>query len=195
MKKSITPCDSTTMWGHRCLGGIKWSVAVTCGGVLLIGLFLLSPIKVYANSLSLSCPYEDGIPDNIRQYCELVGSEYDICPELLEAMAYNESRFEPDVVNGNHYGLLQVNVKTHKARIEKYGWTAEDMFDPYKNLMVAGDFLHELYTMYGDENPIVLAYYSGNSSAIKRYLKTGEMCSYAKKILEHSAEYERIHGK
>ena len=195
MKKSIWPSDSTTMWGHRCLGGIKWSVAVTCGGVLLIGLFLLSPIKVYANSLSLSCPYEDGIPENIRQYCELVGSEYDICPELLEAMAYNESRFEPDVVNGNHYGLLQINVKTHKARIEKYGWTAEDMFDPYKNLMVAGDFLHELYELYGDENPIVLAYYSGNSSAIKRYLKTGEMCSYAKEILEHSAEYERLHGK
>ena len=195
MKKSIRPCDSTSLWGQRSVGGIKWRVLVVYGGILIIGLILISPIKVYANSLSYQVRFEDGIPDNIREYCELVGAEYDICPELLESIAYNESRFTPDIQNGNHYGIMQVNVKIHQKRIEKYGWTKSDMFDAYKNLMVAGDILHELYEIYGDDNPVVLAYYSGYSATIKTYLKTGKMCQYAKDVLEKSAEYERLHGK
>ena len=195
MEKSIKPWGTAFMWGHKGYGGKKWSAAVFYGGILIIGLILLSPIKAYANSLSYQVRFEDGIPENIREYCELVGAEYDICPELLESMAYNESRFIPNVKNGSHYGLMQVNVKTHQKRIEKYGWTEEDMFDAYKNLMVAGDFLHELYETYGDDNPVVLAYYSGSSATIKTYLKTGKMCKYAETILERSAEYERLHGK
>lgn len=195
MNKSIQPWGTALLWGQESIGAKNGVLRFFIGGVLIIGLILLSPIKVYANSLSLSSPVEDGIPENIKEYCELVGAEYDICPELLESMAYNESRFMPDVKNGSHYGLMQVNVKIHEKRIEKYGWTKDDMFDAYKNLMVAGDILHELYSIYGDDNPVVLAYYSGSSASIKTYLKTGKMCKYAKTILEKSAEYERLHGK
>lgn len=165
---------------------------------ILIGLVFLTSqsITVMANSKSLCEPdYQDGIPNDIRTYCELVGHEFNICPELLEAMAYNESRYIPDVQNGVHYGLMQVNVQIHKKRIEKYGWTEQDMFDPYKNLMVAADFLSELFNMYGDDNPVVLAYYAGYSRTIKTYLKTGKMCPYAEMILEKSAELERLHEK
>lgn len=175
--------------------GAGWIVYFLTGGILSLSLFLVSSIEVTANSLSYRVEYDDGIPSDIREYCELVGTEYDICPELLEAIAYNESRFIPTVTNGNYYGLMQINTKIHKKRIEKYGWTKDDLLDPYKNLMVAGDILHELYEVYGDENPIVLAYYCGSSNTIKNYLRTGEMCSYAEQILERSADYERIHGK
>lgn len=179
----------------KCVGGKR--VQMLLRGFLIGLAFLTSQsLTVRANSLSLIEPdFQDGIPKEIRIYCELVGTEFDICPEILEAMAYYESQYIPDVQNGNHYGLMQINVVIHKKRIEKYGWTKEDMFDPYKNLMVAADILHELYEMYGDDNPAVLAYYAGYSSTLKTYFKTGKMCPYAEKILTHSAELERLHGK
>lgn len=166
-------------------------------GGILVGLLLISqPLTVKANSLSYQDPqYEDGIPSDIRKYCELVGTEYNICPELLEAMAYNESRFIPTVKNKKCYGLMQVNVKVHADRIEKYGWTADDMYDPYKNLMIAADFLKELYDTYGDENPIVLSIYSGNYTAVEKYKEYGIMTKYVETVLNKSAEYERLHDK
>lgn len=166
-------------------------------GGILVGLLLISqPLTVKANRLSYQEPqYEDGIPSDIRKYCELVGTEYNICPELLEAMAYNESRFIPTVKNKKCYGLMQVNVKVHADRIEKYGWTADDMYDPYKNLMIAADFLKELYDTYGDENPIVLSIYSGNWKAVEKYKEYGIMTKYVETVLDKSAEYERLHDK
>lgn len=158
-------------------------------------LFLSSSILAKANSLSIQDPdYQDGIPKQTRVYFELVGNEYGIAPELLEAIAYRESRFIPTVKNGNHYGLMQVNVKTHSERIAKYGWTANDMLDPYKNLMVAADYLLELFEEYEDV-PLVLCIYSGNWKAVARYKEFGFMPGYCEDVLERSAEYERLHGK
>lgn len=160
-----------------------------------ISIFLTSSLNVSAQSEHSQLDYQDGIPEEIRIICEDVGKQFNICPELLESMAYQESRFIPTVKNGNCYGLLQVNVKVHKDRIEKYGWTADDMLDPEKNITVAADLLAELYETYSDENPIVLALYSGNWKAVSRYKEYGFMCSYAEEVLTRSAEYERLHCK
>lgn len=164
-------------------------------GVFLIG-FIFTNQSLAAKAQgpgSQELEYE--IPSEIIEYCEIVGQEYDICPELLESMAYNESRFIPTVTNGKCYGLLQVNIKVHADRIAKYGWTEEDMFDPYKNIMVAADYLKELYDTYGDDNPIVLSYYSGNCNDIAKYKEYGFLSPYVDDVLTRSAEYERIHGK
>ncbi len=195
MNKTIIPRGAHfIMRGIKKCVGIKWRAAILLGGIL-IGFILISPVKAHANGLSYQPSYEDGIPEDIRIYCELVGSEFQICPEILEAIAYHESRFIPDVTNNNYYGMMQVDVKVHAQRIEKYGWAKNDMLDAYKNLIVAGDLLHELYLEYGDENPIVLSYYAGNTTAIEYYYKTGQTTGYAKEILELSEKYERLHGK
>ena len=171
---------------------LKRVAVFLCWGIS-IGFFLINqPLVVKANGPSQT---NDEIPEKIIEYCEIVGAEYDICPEILESIAYHESRFTPDARNGKCVGLMQVNVKVHAARIEEYGFTQADMTDAYKNLIIAADYLKDLYEQYGDENPIVLAAYSGNSKAISKYKEYGIMCSYAEDILARSAEYERIHGK
>lgn len=163
--------------------------------MVLVVAILSQPITVKANSLSNVPPDEvDGIPQEIKEIAEVVGYEYDICPELLEAIAYRETRFTPSARNGKHYGLMQVNVKVHKERIEKYGWTETDMFDAFKCMMVAADYLHELFLTYEDD-AIVLFYYSGNTKAINRYKEYGFLCPYAEDVLGRSYEYEEIHGK
>ena len=186
-----------TMWGglkevRKRLGSAF--ILMSCWGVL-IGSILLNPILVRANGPGQDPQTEDGIPSEFLYYFEWVGQDYCICPELLEAIAFRESRFKADAENKNCKGLMQINVKIHKKRIEKYGWTEADMLDPYKNLMLAADYLAELYELYGDDNPIVLSIYSGNYKAVNKYKEYGIMCDYAEKVLNQSAEYERIHGK
>lgn len=155
--------------------------------------FLSQTISIYAYEQNLNA--EDEIPKDLKEYFENIGQEYCICPELLEAIAWHESRFIPDVKNGSHYGLMQVNVKIHKDRIKKYGWTADDMLDPYKNIVIAADYLSELFEMFGGDDYLVLLHYSGGWRAIRNYKKKGIITEYVKEILNRSEEYEQIHGK
>ena len=181
--------------GQRCWRAWKKVLVIfLCWWGLFAGV-LFQPIRLEAKAICQIPHYEDGIPDEIRILCEKIGNEFEICPELLEAMAYRESRFIPSVKNGNCVGMMQVNVKVHKERIEKYGWTADDMLDPEKNLTVAADLLKELYDTYGDDNPIVLSLYSGNWKAVQKYKEYGFLSDYVDDVLTRSAEYERMHGK
>lgn len=163
---------------------------------VLVGAFVLTmPVQASANGLSnIDTSESDGIPFDIREYAELCGSEYNICPELLEAIAYSESRYTADAQNGSCYGLMQVNLDWHKDRIKKYGWTEADMSDPYKNMMIASDYLAELFNEYEDVGKVLIIY-NGNTSALPAYEKHGEMSTYAKKILKKAWEYEELHNK
>lgn len=40
-------------------------------------------------------------------------------------------------------GLLQIHPKYHTARAAKFGWTMADLYDPYKNVVVAADIYSE----------------------------------------------------
>lgn len=190
----------THLGGHQRAGGEGsrcWMIWKKVFVFFLVGGILIGtqPIKAEATSLSRTS-YDDGIPDEIREYCELVGNEYDICPELLEAIAFNESRFIETVTNENCWGLCQVNIKIHADRIEKYGYTEDDMLTAYPNIKVAADYLAELYSTYGDDNPIVLSLYSGAGwAAVERYKEYGTMTKHVENILTRSAAYERLHDK
>lgn len=189
----VTTEDSTK--GKRSKGMTKGRKLIF---LMTLGIFagcLFQPVRSEAEGLTNTIQVEDEIPDDIQSYCEEIGGMFDICPELLESMAYTESRFIPTVKNKKCYGLMQVNVKVHADRIEKYGYTTDDMFEPYPNLIVAADYLAELYETYGDESPIVLSIYSGNWAAVSKYKEYGIMTPYVEEVLTRSAEYERTHGK
>lgn len=189
-------------WGCGRAGGEWLGTKISClrkkiRGGILIGLIILmvQPVSVKAKALN-NQDIQDGIPQEIKDYCEEIGHTFNICPEILEAIAWHESRFIPTVKNKKCYGLMQVNVKVHADRIEKYGYTADNMFEPYPNLIVAADYLAELYETYGDENPIVLSLYSGAGwEAVETYKEYGFLTDYVEDILSRSANYERLHGK
>ena len=169
----------------------SWTLKVIEGGILIVSLILAGSISVKAAADT----NQSEIPKDLQIIFEKVGEDFGICPELMEAMAYRESRFDPEVTNKNCYGLMQVNVRVHKDRIEKYGYTAEDMLEPEPNITVAADYLKELFDTYGDDDPLILLYYSGAKSQIPKYKEYGFINSYIKDVLTRSAEYERSHGK
>lgn len=165
-------------------------------GAILLGLAILSqPITVQANGLSkIPTEEETGIPTEIMEYAEIIGHEFNICPELLLSIAYQESRYQETAENGTCKGLMQINTGVHKERFTENGWTTSDWDNAYKSMYVAADYLHELFEEYEDVAEVLLVY-NGDTTNLKRYRQTGYLSTYVEDILKRSEELERAHGK
>lgn len=138
---------------------------------------------------------DDGIPAEVKEACEKYGAEYFICPELLESLAYQESRFIADVVSddGSCIGVCQIKKSCHRSRMKRLGVT--DLTDIEQNIHVACDYLAEILTEHEDIAE-ALYIYNGNTSGLEYYQQTGDVKSkYVNEILERSMEYEQLHGK
>lgn len=100
------------------------------------------------------------VPEYIIRITEEVGQAYSISPELLQAIAWRESRFDPDAVNAacTCFGLMQVSTKWHGHRLGH----GEDIMDPAVNIRVAAEYLVELFERYKDP-ALVLMIYNGDS--------------------------------
>ena len=128
------------------------------------------------------------VPDHMLEMSNEIGKEYNICPELLQSIAFQESRFQADAQNDGCTGLMQVNPAWHEERMRDLGVT--DLYDPKQNMEVAADYLQELFGRYEDVGTVLMVYH-GESGAVSKI----EPSQYADEILERSAALERLHGK
>ncbi len=140
--------------------------------------------------------YDEDIPYDVQESAQICGNMYDICPEFLEAIAFVESSYIPTAENGSCVGLMQINLDCSEQieRMEKFGLHEEDMYDIDASMIVAADYLYELFEDYKDPAEVLIRY-NGDKTGLKRYKKTGEISDYAKKVLELSEQLERKHGK
>ena len=127
---------------------------------------------------------------DLEQYIEILCAP-DICSEFVEALIERESRWNPEAVNGDCIGLMQISERWHKDRVMALG--AKDLKDPFDNIDVGVDYLRELFERYEDPG-MVLMIFNGDSRA-KDLQATGELSEYAEWILNRSSELERQHGK
>ncbi len=135
-------------------------------------------------------PVDDpDIPDEIEELARLYGFEYDISPELLEAIAWTDSRYIADVdsPDGSCKGLMQVKPSCHKDRMDLLG--ADDLHDASQNMNVAAHYLRELYDTYED-TATVLMIYNGDSC-----VNEGRISKYARNIMKLQEELEIKHKK
>lgn len=154
--------------------------ALVCAMALLNGI----PVKAQTN-------VDDETPLEVQIACNKYGAQYNVCPELLEAICYHESRYTPDISNGTCRGIMQINEPYHKERMERLGVT--DIYDLEGNILVGADYLAELFAEYNDVG-IVMGLYHGEKNAIEKG-KSGNLSNYTKEILELSEHLERLHGK
>lgn len=131
------------------------------------------------------------ISDDAYSYCYEIGNQYNICPELLMAVIEKESSGQSDARNGNCVGLMQVSARWHQNRMMRLG--ATDLYCERDNILVAADYLSELFQKY-KEPSLVLDIYNGNSKAMWNY-ENGVISDYAGYILDRASELERLHGK
>lgn len=116
----------------------------------------------------------------LQEYIAVTSRQYGIDPEIVFAMCYRESTYNPSDIGdgGNSYGLMQVQKRYHLDRMERLGVT--DLLDPYQNVTVGIDYLCELLNKYGDMEKSLTAYNRGHYS--------GTVTEYAKDVMEKAGD-------
>lgn len=157
--------------------------------------------KKIAVALALTIILTDGltaqaktidVPQEVINISKDLGDQYSICPELIQAICFKESRFYPDAESGGCVGIMQVSEKYHKDRMDRLGVTS--LLDTKENMMVGVDYLADLVNEYEDIG-IVLMVYNGDSGVNDVMNGNADISDYAVSILEISAELERENGK
>ena len=157
-------------------------------------LFMAILLFFKANTLALfasEAKQETYLSEEIKNYCHEIGEMYCVSEELLMAMIEAESSGKPTAENGDCKGLMQVSQKWHYDRMERLG--VSDLYDQYGNILVATDYLVELFEKHGDL-PLVLMIYNGDSKAYEHY-ENGTLSAYAEKIINRTYELEEVNGK
>lgn len=126
------------------------------------------------------------VPAEVAAISQELGKQYSISPELIQAICWRESRFQPDAESKGCVGIMQVYERYHKDRMERLGVT--DLYDMRQNMLVAVDYLSEL----AQDMEVVeaLSTYHGESNIAER-IERGDVSRYVESILEVAAELER----
>ena len=120
----------------------------------------------------------------VKHYVDLAWAEAQrregMSPELLIAIIYKESTFQPKVQSRyGAQGLMQVVRRWHRDKLKK----SESLFDPAVNIRVGADVLEEYLDAANGNLPNALAKYSGNSRG------------YATRVLGESQRLAKVADK
>lgn len=117
--------------------------------------------------------YDVPLSDELQAYIANLCEEHHIEPEIVIGLIEKESTFNPDAVgdNGNSLGLMQIQPKWHKERMERLG--CDDLLDPFQNVTVGVDILSELIDGYGDTERALMVYNAGATGAYNKWFQYG----------------------
>lgn len=158
----------------------KWKL-LTAAGLILWGT-LLGASKVHAEEVIIT--------DEVKFWTEKYGSEYNIAPEVLQAIVWTESRCDPTAQSPDKSckGLMQIKPSCHRERMDRLG--ARNVFGVWENLKTGTDYLAEL-AEEEEDIAVALARYNGQSPEKIEKTRQGEYSGYVKKVLEIAEELER----
>lgn len=116
-----------------------------------------------------------------RQYDPLIldaSKKYGVPPELIKAVIWRETRFQPDKI-GSHgeRGLMQIteNAAADWARAEKNtSFVPTDLFDPKTNIEAGTWYLNRALSHWSardDAVPFALAEYNAGRTRVNRWVK------------------------
>ena len=92
----------------------------------------------------------------INGYIKEICLSYNMEPEFVQALVYQESRYDIKAKNQGCVGLMQINTYYHADRAKRLGVT--DFYDPYGNILLGVDYLSELFHRYKDPRMVLRVY-------------------------------------
>ena len=147
----------------------------------------------YATEMEKLNYYNDpDIPDEVEEAARKYGEAYGLAPEFLEAVAYAESRYDPEAINGGCVGLMQVAPVWHWDRMERLGVDDDELMTVEGSMAVAAGYLRELFDTYDDPYWVLMTY-NGDSNAEAFRNGTAAPSDYALRITEMAARLTKIH--
>lgn len=137
-------------------------------------------VEAITTALETTPIYNVNLSTEVQECIITECGKYNIPPEIVVTMIERESRYNPNAIgdNGNSFGLMQIQPRWHKKRMEKLGCT--DLLNPVQNVKVGIDYLGELYNRYGDIAKALTAYNTGSY--------TGTITHYAVAVMARANE-------
>lgn len=126
--------------------------------------------------------------EQIDMYVEEICEDYNVDPYLVKSIIWYESRYNPNVSNGNCVGLMQVSTYWHARRASELGVT--DFYDPYSNILVGVDFLSDMLKKNGDPALVLMLYNMDHNTAYSWY-EQGKISDYARSVLNRAEALKR----
>src|SRR5690606_28114220 len=110
----------------------------------------------------------------VQGIVEQAAAEHGIDPDLINAVIWVESKFEPDAKSSaGARGMLELRPATAAYLAKRKGEHDPRSFGPECNGRAGWLGLAEMVAKFGDEQHAVAAYHAGPGNA-KRWLETGE---------------------
>lgn len=137
-------------------------------GLLALLAFLLGGLGVYV--LETEPRWYERLRYPLRYEEIIVGhaENYRLEPELLAAVIYQESKFDPDARSSSGaVGLMQLLPETGQGIADRTGgehWQPDDLLNPELNVRYGSWYLRHLLDKYGDEGLALAAYNAGQSN-------------------------------
>jgi soluble lytic murein transglycosylase len=129
---------------------------------------------------------------------------YELEPELLAAVIYQESKFHPDAKSrSGAIGLMQLQPATAKGIALHTGgnrFVVRDLYDPEINVRYGAWYLHHLLQKYHDEKLALAAYNAGQRNvdewrAADEGIGFPETRAYVKRVEHLKTIYRRAYFK
>ncbi|HWP79150.1 MAG TPA: lytic transglycosylase domain-containing protein [Candidatus Acidoferrum sp.] len=122
---------------------------------VLLGAALLAAALLAARGL---------FPNDYRVTVEAAADRYGLSRELVYAVIWTESKFEPSAVSSaGAVGLMQLTPDTYAWLCEKRGEEPRDLFDPKTNIDYGCYNLSLLYARYESDWMAIAAYNAGRA--------------------------------
>ena len=137
----------------------------------------------------------DYIPldDNLKSYIIEKATAAGIPSEVMFAMAWKESSFNPDAKSGtNDHGLFQINEINFARLAEHFGLSDiyTQIYDPYINTDCAIYILSECKNNYHNDNwhHVLMRYNQGPGGAQNSFNSGVYSSNYSRAALQYAAE-------
>jgi soluble lytic murein transglycosylase len=132
--------------------------------------------------------------DIVRGHAE----NYRLEPELLAAVIYTESKFDPEAESqSGAIGLMQLLPATAEGIAQRTGgsrFRTEDLYDPELNVRYGSWYLRHLLDKYDGDLGKALAAYNGGQGNVDRGVQYPETREYVDRVRELERMYARAYG-
>lgn len=131
--------------------------------------------------------YDVALPEETQDYIFEMEDKYGVPSEVIVAVIFKESCFNPDAVGGlGEQGYMQINPCNNEWLTKTLGVT--DFFDPEQNIECGVYMLSIMLDKYGNVNKALMAYNCGEGGASKLWSKGITETDYSKAIAKIMSE-------
>ena len=133
-------------------------------------------------------------PEVAQIYLWSICKEADVDYYMVLALIERESGYKYYATgdNGNSIGLMQIQEKWHKKRMEALG--EDSLFNPYSNMRVGVNYLKEIQDKYLNSSGahcVLMVYNMGYAGASKLWAEGVYSTAYTQQILQRAQEIKQ----